>query len=135
MKKILVAVVATALTLAILFVAPSGLGIPSELHYVGAAAIPMASAVMMDDLALIPDRLVAADLGIGLRALSDREKTDQDFPQRYRVRNRNYRLKGEVRIYKERHAVAAEQGNAGWKAMQKRPRLGGRFSAVADSKD
>jgi hypothetical protein len=32
---------------------------------------------MVDDLALIPDRLVAAYLGIGLRALRDREKRIQ----------------------------------------------------------
>ena len=92
---------------------------------------------MIDDDALIPDRVVADGLGITTRALRDREIKDPGFPQAYRIHGRKYRRRGDVQTYKERAKLSPRE-NAGF--QQQRPRAirddgkpTGRFSAASNS--
>jgi hypothetical protein len=96
---------------------------------------------MINDDALIPDRVIADGLGITLRALRDRENKDPDFPPAYRIHGRKYRRQGDVRTYKERARLNTSE-NAGFQAVQQRPRAisddgksTGRFGTANDQQE
>jgi hypothetical protein len=86
-----------------------------------------------NDDALVPDALIARDAGVTLRTLATWDDDPQlNFPAAVRIRGRKYRRWGEYQRFKARHRAQTQIGNAGWRAMQTRPRVRGRFSKASE---